>query len=357
MEISTLTIQGLRCFESIAFEPSTGLNFFYGGNGSGKSTLLEALVLLSTGSSFRTNKIQSLQRDKETPVILRAEAQDELSIRHAIAIQRAADQNTVVRVDGESLPGIAALSSLLPTQVIFPEKINLVTGGPKDRRRFFDWGVFHSEESFYGIWKHYNVALKQRNTLLRKQASVALINPWSIELAKYAMQLHELRERYFQQFVDELSLLSADFLGDDITLSLTPGWSKNESIEAALAARLPLDQQRGFTSVGAHRMDLKVLINGKDPEQYYSAGYIKKVIYLFKLVQASLLSKGKRKRPIILCDDLFSELDQEASTTVIELLQRMEAQTFITTCDERDLHSLGQDVTAFHVKHSCVERM
>src|SRR5690348_7437903 len=180
MSVSRLQLRDFRCFESVELDLSARANLIHGDNASGKTSLLEALFFLSRGRSFRTRSAEKLVRHGAEGFLLSAQTVDPAgTVPVGIARTTAGLE---ARVGGAPAQSLAQLSERMPVQLLDSSAHQLIEGGPRHRRQFLDWGVFHVEPSFLAAWRRYQRALKQRNTLLRQRAAEPLVKTWEPEL-------------------------------------------------------------------------------------------------------------------------------------------------------------------------------
>ena len=167
MHVTRLTVAGLRRFEQVSLTPDPGLNLITGDNGAGKTSLLEALHLMAYGRSFRGRVRDGLVRTGADAVEVFVEWEEGAAIRPRRAGLRHNGQAWTGRLDGETVGQLGELCAALAVVSFEPGSHALVTGGGEPRRRFVDWGLFHVEHNFLGLWRRYARALKQRNALLK----------------------------------------------------------------------------------------------------------------------------------------------------------------------------------------------
>ncbi len=359
MSISRLEIAHLRNLQSVSLLPHPRLNLLTGLNGSGKSSVLEALHLLGLGRSFRSGRARRLVNDEAASCTVFAGFADE---SHA-GIERGANGDTALRLDGRSQITMAELAHKLPLLLLDPEAMDLLDEGSKPRRAQMDWGVFHVEHRFYPVWLRYQRALKQRNSLLRSGSMGRLESAsWDKELAESATQLHQLRHDYLQRWQPLWQARIQGFLPDlDLSLEYTAGWDVERSLADVLAESWEKDMERGHTQAGPHRADLRVKRGTAPADEILSRGQKKLVVCALKLSQVSLLREHGRNC-VLLVDDLASELDAQARQRLIDYLAASEAQVFITAIEPEAVRPAldaggliqGKGYKLFHVEHGTV---
>ncbi|MBT8141287.1 MAG: AAA family ATPase, partial [Gammaproteobacteria bacterium] len=146
MYLTELAISDFRCLNQIQFKPSSSINLILGANGAGKTSILEAIFCLSRGRSFRANSLLKLIQDHQPAFVLRTKLESEITHQLALQVSRdGSSANTLAKIDGEVTNSLAELSRLLPSIIIDPSIHKLIEDGPKGRRQYLDWGVFHVE--------------------------------------------------------------------------------------------------------------------------------------------------------------------------------------------------------------------
>ena len=196
--LSLFRIGSVRNILVAELEPHPKLNLIHGEKGSGKTSILEAVHLLSSGRSFRTSKTNSLINHEAAELSIYA--QDSAGRRIGLAKPRR--QNPQLKLDMESQKNWDAVARLLPVQVLDASSFLLLEGGPKSRRRFLDWGVFHVEHSFLNHWRVTRKCIANRNQLLKAQRlDEQQLQAWDMELCQAAAVVDLARERYFHNFL------------------------------------------------------------------------------------------------------------------------------------------------------------
>jgi DNA replication and repair protein RecF len=362
MRVTRLDLRDLRRFEAATLAPAPRINLLLGGNGVGKTSVLEALHLMAYGRSFRGRVRDGLVRagTEALEVFVEWEEQRETGgTRMRKAGLRHSGNDWTGRLDGEAVNHLGDLCAALAVVSFEPGSHALVTGGGEVRRRYLDWGLFHVEPAFLALWRRYSRALRQRNALLKTRApTAAQLDAWDHELAESGEQLGRHRAVYlqmleprFQRLADEL----APMLGDT-ALHYQPGWRRDELplADALLLAR-ERDLSTGHTSVGPHRADWRIefsLVPGRDA---LSRGQAKLAALAALLAQARHHAERTRDWPIIVLDDLASELDREHQQRVLAWLAETDAQVFISgTEPPLALERLVLPARSFHVEHGKV---
>ncbi len=360
MSLTRLNVQSLRNLESVSLSPSPRTNLIYGQNGSGKTSVLEAIHTLALGRSFRSHKHKPLIQWERDQFTVFAEVLHQ-GAAFPVGLQRSRSGDVSFKVNGRAVSSLAELASVLPVQVIDAHTFLLLEGSPKVRRQFMDWLVFHVEPSFFNAWKGVQRCLKQRNSLLRRdRIDLSELKLWDRELSSLSQQIHECRERTIERFQPVFLALLEEFIQiPGVSLSYQRGWDKNRGYDEVLADNFERDRQMGYTQSGSHRADLRINVEGQPAGDILSRGQQKLVVCALKIAQGYVYAKLAKGKCIYLVDDLPAELDACHRATLVEWLDKLETQVFITGVDKTSLLADWQDrpeaiTRVFHVEQGTV---
>lgn len=343
MHIDRLEITNFRNYDSASLVLDRGLNVIYGKNASGKTNLVESIYYTALGKSPRTSKekemirwgsdalnikIDLVKRFRSYDIALRHDGKEKKFLLDRIPITRTSD-----------------IIGLINIVYFSPDELSVVKDAPSERRRYIDMSLSQQKKSYFTDLINYNKVLDSRNKLLKSKIStnefkdVAMI--YNIQLAKYGARI--INNRYL--FVEKLKPISA-IIHDAITSqgeALTIDYeSKIERASVAemqnnmqriLDENLDKDRQLQYTSIGAHRDDLKLSVNGVDVRKYGSQGQQRTVALTLKMSEVELLNEENGERPILILDDVLSELDECRQTQLLEFTKGTQT---ILTCTEFD---------------------
>ncbi len=351
MQLTHLTIHRLRNLREVHVDISPGFNILYGQNGSGKTSFLEAIHYLGLGRSFRTHKHQRVIQDNADNMQVIGKLGIDNPATLGIGVLRSGEKQ--IRYAGEKVDTIAQIAQDFPVLLLHPNSHHLLTGGPKLRRQFIDWGVFHVEHSFMDHWQRARRALMQRNAALKQRSNLASITLWDNELLNAAVVITEQRQRYLDRLIPHFQQILSDLLAIEISLNFKPGWDEAIGLEQALQQSINRDQQLGYTQYGPHRADLQIRLNSKPAQDVLSQGQQKLTVYALRLAQGQLLQEQTQKTCLYLVDDMPAELDQLKQQAVLSVLTKLNAQVFITSVDKSGFDNLliNQPHQMFHVEH------
>jgi len=360
VRLTRLALSGVRNLQPLDLAPGPQLNLVVGANGAGKTSLLEAIHLLAYGRSFRGRVRDGLLQTGVEALEVFAEWAEPVEVRRRAGL-RHSGQAWAGRLDGEPVQQLGDLCAALAAITFEPGSHALVTAGAEARRRYLDWGLFHVEhgmERFHPLWRRYARALRQRNALLKQRAGPAQLDAWDAELASAGELLDQQRRAYVERLQPRLDLLSATMapqLGV-ARLEYRPGWRREQLplADALLLAR-ERDQAAGFTSVGPHRADWRILHDSRAAGEALSRGQAKLTALACLLAQAEDFAASRGHWPVFLLDDLASELDRAHQQRLLEGLRDSGAQVFVTGTEAvPGLLDPAWPVVTFHVEHGRV---
>ena len=350
-----ITIEGVRNLAQVQVALPTGATALFGANGSGKTSFLEAIHLLAVGRSFRTHQSK--------PVIQRGLAHcrivGEVQRRGRsiiMGLEKHRDGVVKARVAGENVPSLSELALHLPLVLLDTEGLGVVTGPPEGRRRMLDGTLFHVEQGFLSQWKRYASAVRQRNSGLRR-GILDSDKAWRREIAETGALLTQHRQAVAAKLADKLTrlapALSEDF--EALEVVFRAGWDQKLSLLEALERNAASDAAQGFTQVGPHRADLRLMRDGVLAADVLSRGQLKLALVALKLVQGALIEDASSIPPLYLVDDLPAELDREHCARVCEQLGAGR-QVILTAVERASLEAAWGDkpLNLFHVEHGRV---
>lgn len=358
--LQRLTIDGVRNLSGIEFKDLGRVNLICGPNGSGKTSILEAIHILGTGRSFRSIQMKSVIQYEELACTVFGLMNLGESGQLPIGVTRKKNGEYEIRISGDTVNTVSELAETMPVQIINSETFKLLEGGPKVRRQFLDWGVFHVEHSFQGLWKRLQRCLKQRNSSLRHaKISAAEIQIWDRELVQLAEAISPVRKSYFSAFEKAFDIMSGRLFPElkDLDISYFEGWDTARSLEECLFQNRHKDFQYGYTSVGPQKATLNVKLGTIPAEQVLSRGQQKLVVCALKLAQGMLLNELTDKYCIYLVDDLPAELDAKNLERMCQELAKVRGQLFFTSIESTSLASYWseeENLKLFHVEHGVV---
>ena len=339
MGLHELTLRNFRLFSEFSFEPDPdAVTVFLSPNGTGKTSVLEAVNALATASSFRTNAASDMIRNRESTAEVHGVIfQRERRVQVDLTLTRGV-RNTTKRmlVNGQRPRSRAELSEALPLTVFTPEGVDVVRGGPENRRTYLTNLLTDVEPLTGEIIERFNRVLSQRNALLRalegNRPSVTQQSELELWTSDFCEVSDELLLRR-QALLDQLAPLVKRYYQDlaentnDVGVRYEKSWT--ESLPEALIASFNDDRFRGYTTLGPHRDDVELSLEGRDARRQASQGEQRSLALALRLAGHELVRQQRGVDPLLLLDDVFSELDPVRSNRLLGLLPV--GQTLVTT--------------------------
>lgn len=372
-KLLSLKLNSFRNIGAAALFPHPQINVVFGQNGAGKSSLLEAMSVLAHGRSFRTSKFRNLIQDDSSAFTVFARLISDDGVEFPMGMQRTRNGDVLIKINEKKVSSAVELAISLPFLVINSNSFRLVEGSPKERRKFFDWLVFHVKHEFAGFWRDYSRCLKQRNSLLRDKIAYPEVEPWDRELSRLGANIDTLRrvcwldfQAVFSRLCQDNSLSFGERGRGDISISYDNGWneaSRENDLFEQLRSSYPKDLRLGFTSVGSHKADFTIRAANKPASEVLSRGQIKLLISVMYAAEAQMYSEKSCSTPVVAVDDMPSELDLDNQRLLASLLNRIGCQCFITAINPDFIEQVWPgaegrgEIKMFHVKHGLLEEM
>jgi DNA replication and repair protein RecF len=376
MELTELACERFRNLAPLVLHPHPRFNVFEGANGQGKTNLLEAIYVLATLRSFREVKAKTLIRWEASDALVRGTVRLKADLRRTLAVEVRPDGKRAA-LDGKVVSRLADYFGHLPVVVFGPEDLQLAKGSPTLRRRFLDRAIFNLHPVYHDEARAYQRALKHRNELLRSASFPS----------RPASPSHPLDPLLLDTFDEELSRRGArlllrrlSFLGDlrpvfeatfrDITggalepaLAYTRAAGPETDDEPALERRLrerlrdsrATDLRRAHTTQGPHADDLAIDLGSPPPRLHASQGQHRALALALKIAELQLASRLLGHPPLLLLDDVSSELDREKNAALLAFLSTLGGQVFITTTDRSWLQLAPSTTRVFRVRDGRVD--
>ncbi len=335
--VETVTLTAFRNYPSLSLALSSGFNVVSGPNAQGKTNLLEALYLVGTTRLLRGQRDAEAVRDGEE----RAAVEVELAgsgTRLGVTLERGARKRA--RINGLALPRAADLIGRLPVVCVSAADMAIVRGEPADRRLFLDLELSALSPAYLHHFAGYKRAQEQRGALLRQSRDRSIpaevFEPWEAQMAHHGAHLRAAREDYVARLVAPTREVHARMGGGEaLDLRYEP---KDEALtEAALAATFAANRHaeiaRGASLYGPHRDDLRLEIEGRDARLFGSQGQQRTAVIALKLATLDVAREERGVPPLLLLDDILSDLDETRRAMLVEVVLDRAAQA-VLTCTE-----------------------
>jgi DNA replication and repair protein RecF len=353
VQFHKIILHHFRNIVSLEMEPGEGLNIIRGENGQGKTNLIEALWLFTGMRSFRGARESELLPFGETDAKIECLFQSEgrrQSARIQLGAHRGAFLNEI------RSPSSSALCGKIHAVVFSPSHLALARDGPAERRRFLDEAIGQLYPTYQKNLQYYQKTLQQRSALLRDMQThpslQELLETWDAHLARAGAQIIRLRARYAEMLRERAADVYRGISGERERLSVEyacslqafePGMEIagiREAFVRELLQNRAQDIRQCSTSAGPHRDELSLLLDGQSARLYGSQGQQRSCVLALKLAECGILESSTGSRPVILLDDVLSELDHRRRAYLLECMR--EHQVFITCCEEDPLLEGGQ---------------
>ena len=342
MRLTHLALTDHRNLAHAVLDPDPHLTVLCGPNGQGKTNLLEAIWLLTGGKSFRGSKdAELIRRGCDFSVIEGAfETQDiEKEIRLTVGSKTSQRPGRTGRLNGADMGRAAALAGNFQAVVFEPDLLGLVKGGPEGRRRFLDSALCQVYRPYLVALRRYMRLTAQKNALLKSYDitpnGAILLDTYEEQLAEYGALIIQHRCKFLEQAAPIAAQNYRDISHGAEVLEVRYQMCTDAPTAEALAAKMhamrTAELRAGFCLTGPHREDLEILLDGQPARVFGSQGQQRSCVLALKLAEATVVGELFGEHPVLLLDDVLSELDDERQTY---LLTRMgEHQTIVTTCD------------------------
>lgn len=354
MRIESLTAHTFRNLPNLTIRPTTPCVVLEGDNGQGKTNILEALYLCATGRSFRRATAREMVMQGCTQSRCEALLQRQ-GVRHTVQVDllplgQSGAMRQKLQVDSRILRQSSALLTLVNVVAFFPDDLRIVKGSPEERRRFFDRAVAGGQPVFVEATLAYHRALKARNMLLRQKTTPDrhLMAAYDSQLLQHGSIIHAMRQAALAQVMGTAQSYFAELMdGHTLQLALKSGVSaydaaaangqaqQNDGFTAIFGETLlrnqVRDRARGMTLSGPHRSDLACGIDHQPARSHASQGQQRAMVLALKLAELTHLAQRLQTPPILLLDDVSSELDTGRTRLLFALLARLGSQVWVST--------------------------
>jgi len=334
MHILTFELNNFRNIARAEVKPSAGVNVIFGENGQGKTSLLEAIWLFTGCRSFRCADAGELVKENQPQANLRTSfISNEREQQASLEIVK----RRTLTLNGFPEDTPRRMLGVFPAVAFTPDTLSLAKGGPGERRRFLDVALSMLTPAYAVRLSKYLKALAQRNALLRQSDPPSdLLDTWDASLAKEASGILSSRLRYLEELIPRAQEFYAGISGAREILGIAPHITGvdaplEQDYFAAFARTRQNDLRRQMTTVGPHRDDLHLTLDGRPLRDFGSQGQQRSAALALKLAEAAALGDIAREAPVALLDDVLSELDARRQADLLRYLEGW--QVFLTCCE------------------------
>ncbi len=348
-----------------------GFNIIYGDNGQGKTNLLESIFLLLRGYSHRASSTKELIKFGEKTMFAALEFRDQ-DTTHNVSL-KAENGKKGWKLDSKSESSFSKIQKLTGCILFEPNDLEIVKGGPDNRRRFINMELSGLIPPYKGYYRQFERVRLQRNALL-KQAKLNntpfdelrnSLRPWDNQLVQNAAKIYNLRNRYLKQLTNKSEKFYRGLVSPDEKLGLKYVTNIFDSeipkdvneissvYKQVLESELENDLERGFTRKGPHSDDLEILVNDQNARLFASQGQQRTAAISLKLAHIDLYKENLNFLPVVLLDDILSELDINRQRNILSVLEG--TQTFITCTNPSFSSHLKNEVNKIHISDGVIK--
>ena len=339
MIIKTIQLENFRNYDKIKIALHPNLNVFVGNNAQGKTNLVEAVYLCGIGKSVRTSRErETIKWEKEhAKICIEAEKQFNKS---KVEIALFKNDKKAVKINGLPIKRIGELMGEIPVVYFSPDEISLIKDGPQDRRRFMDIDISQLNKTYFYLLCRYDKVLQERNKLLKQTRSLDVlkdtISIWDEQLSDIASRIITYRINFINKLIKPANEVHKKITDGKENLEISYVGQTGETpeeIRQKLLVQYEKSVQKdfdiGYTTVGPHRDDIKIMINGVDIRNFGSQGQQRLATLSLKIAELEIFKEEKGESPILLLDDVLSELDETRKMNLLKCIKDIQS---IITC-------------------------
>ena len=341
MWIEKIKLENFRNYENQEIILNKNMNIFYGENAQGKTNIIEAIFFASIGKSFRTKKekeIIKFNKDYSNIEIFYNKSDRDGNIKINIS-----DKKNIF-INDIKIKKISELLGKINIVIFTPDDIEIIKGGPDQRRKFLDIMISQLRPNYIHILSLYQQTIEQRNNYLKQikeeQKDENLLEIWDEKLAEYAVKIYEYRKEFIEKIIKKINIIHKNITNgeEQIELEYITECDNKEKYLQLLKERRKLDIIKGFTTKGIHRDDFVIYINKKEIKIFGSQGQNRTAMLSLKLAELQVIYDEIGEYPILLLDDFMSELDRTRRKNFLENIEG--TQVIITGTEKLDIENL-----------------
>ena len=355
MWIKKIKINNFRNYKNQEINLEKNINIFYGENAQGKTNIIEAIFLSSMGKSFRAKK------DKE--MIMLGEENSSIELEYEKTdrdgkIKIELGNKKIVYINGIKIKKLSELLGKINVVIFTPDDINILKGGPQNRRRFLDIMISQLRPNYMYNLNLYLKTLEQRNNYLRQikeeNKNENMLDIWDEELSNYAINIYNYRKEFIEKIKNKIKNIHSEITNnkEEIEIEYLSECISKEKYLELLKQRRKLDIIKGYTTKGIHRDDFNIYINKKELGIYGSQGQHRTAILSLKLSELNIVKDEIDESPILLLDDFMSELDEKRRKNFLEKIN--DVQVIITCTEKIDIEN--KEILVYNVKSGDVKK-
>lgn len=359
MKINSLKLKNFRNYDFLDLEFDQATNIFYGDNAQGKTNILESLYLVGTTKSHRGTKDRDMiefgQDEAHIETVI-----EKKGINYQIDMHLKKNSPKGIAINKMPIRKASELFGIVNIVFFSPEDLNIIKNGPAERRRFIDLELSQLDKVYLSNLANYNRIVNQRNHLLKEigfQSGVMeTLEIWEMQLVDYGNKIIERRQKFVEEMNEIISNIHKKLTGDRENLQLIYEPSNgNISLEKALEKNRERDMRIKSTSVGPHRDDICFMVGDLDIRKFGSQGQQRTAALSLKLSEIELVKRAINDTPILLLDDVLSELDKHRQNYLLDSINDIQTLITCTGVDDFVNHRFSIN-KVFHVQNGQVER-
>lgn len=361
MYISSLSLSNFRNYSAEKFEFSPHTNVIYGDNAQGKTNILEAVYIFSQGRSHRAKTDKELIKFGSDFAKLSLDFHDN-ERDYSAAVQMVKNGKKSIKINHVQITKLSMLMNYLNVVMFSPEDLELVKGAPSARRRFIDSSISQLYPRYLTSLIDYHKALGQKNSLLKTlkakgAKSDIMLSVWNDQLAAEGSKIMEYRMEFVRLIDKFASKIQNEISGEQLNITYSPGIKSESTEKSAIFKYLERNQRREIelasAQVGIQRDDLHIAINNNEARIYGSQGQQRTAALSMKIAQADYIHYIKGEYPVLLLDDIMSELDINRR---MYLSQKIRDKQVLITSTDTDIIESTSDTRLLHIKNGAVIR-
>ena len=331
MKIKRIYLENFRNYEAQEINLEDNMNVFYGNNAQGKTNILEALYFCALGRSFRTHKESELIRfgEEKAKIVIDFEKNN---LEKKIEFILSKNERKKILLNGIKINKNSELLGNMNLVLFSPDDIIILKESPASRRKFLDILISQLRPNYAHILGEYNKILEQRNAMI-KSKKLDTIDIWDEQLTNNAEKIYEYRKEYIEKLQTHIESISPNITNnkENLRINYKSKFVNKESFLKLLKDCIQIDLYRGFTTNGIHRDDFDIFVNNKELNLYGSQGQHRTAILTLKFAEMNIIKEEVGENPILLLDDITSELDMERISSIFNKISGY--QVLITCTD------------------------
>lgn len=357
MIIQSIELQNYRNYPQLSLKFHSGINIFYGDNAQGKTNILEAVYLCGTNKSHKGSK------DREIIAFGQDEAHIKMyteknGVENRIDMHLKKGKSKGIAINGVPIHKVSELFGMVNIVFFSPEDLQIIKNGPSQRRKFIDLELCQLDKLYMYHLVNYNRSLLQRNQLLKQTGSdiLSVMEIWEEQLAAFGEQLIQRREAFVEQLNPMLTKIHRTLTGgrEQLTMAYEPD-IQAQQLRQALCSNRDREWRQKTTLSGPHRDDIRFMINGIDIRTFGSQGQQRTAALSLKLAEIELVKQQVKEPPVLLLDDVLSELDSNRQTYLLDSMKGIQTMITCTGLDDFVNHRFHMD-NVFHVVQGIVTK-